>query len=120
MVTELYLEGDDSIFQLAMPDVPPACIGEEAIAIEYHFDHGRASRRVALSEDPAKLANQQLLDPVQHALSPFSFAETWAWPASTKSSAPAPKLESSEARKSAALAISCGSATPPSGTTDAS
>jgi hypothetical protein len=31
-----------------MPDLPPACIGEEAIAIEYHFDRGRASRRVAL------------------------------------------------------------------------
>jgi hypothetical protein len=46
--------------------------------------------------------------------------QTCAWPPSANSSTPVTKLESSDARNSAALAISSGSATRPSGTSDAS
>jgi hypothetical protein len=49
MVRELRLEGDNYIFHSAMPDVPAAWIGEEAVAIEYRLDRGRAPYRVARS-----------------------------------------------------------------------
>ena len=48
--------------------------------------------------------------------SPGVVVQTWAWPPSTKNSAPATKLASSEARKATAFAISAGSATRPIGT----
>jgi hypothetical protein len=38
MIRELRLEGDNRIFQRAMPDVPAARIGKEAIAIEDRLD----------------------------------------------------------------------------------
>jgi hypothetical protein len=46
-------------------------------------------------------------------------AQTCAWPPSAKSSTPVTKLESSDARNSATLAISSGFATRPRGTCDA-
>ena len=47
---------------------------------------------------------------------PSVMVQTWAWPPSTKNSAPATNPESSEARNATTLAISSGSATRPIGT----
>src|SRR6202012_3003496 len=115
MVRELYLEGDNRIFQPAMPNVPAAWIGEDAVAIEYRLDRGRAPYWVALAEDLVKVANQQILDAVQHALFPFVYAQTCACPPSANSSAPVTKLESSDQRNSAAPAMSSALATRPIG-----
>jgi hypothetical protein len=51
-----------------MPDMLAARIGEEAIAIEYRLDRGRAPCRVVLPEDFVKVANQKILDAIRHAL----------------------------------------------------
>ena len=45
MIRELRLEGDNRIFQPAMPNVAAAWIGEEAVAIEYRLDRSRAPGR---------------------------------------------------------------------------
>ena len=88
-----------------------------------HWTLDLKARRIALAEDPVKVANHQSLDAVQHVLfslvCAFVCAQTCAWPPSTKSSTPVTKLESSDARNSAALAISSGSATRPSGSSEA-
>jgi hypothetical protein len=42
VVRELCLEGDNRIVQGSMSDMLAAWIGEEAIAIEYRLDRGRA------------------------------------------------------------------------------
>lgn len=52
MARELRLEGDNRIFRPATPDVPVARIGEEAVAIEYRLDRGRALCRLALRRRP--------------------------------------------------------------------
>jgi hypothetical protein len=41
-----------------MSDVPAAWNAEEAVAIEYPLDRGRAPCRVALAENLVKVANQ--------------------------------------------------------------
>jgi hypothetical protein len=119
MVRVLRLKGDNRIFQPVMAEVPAAWIGEEAVAIKYRLDRGRAPCRVVLPEYLVKVANQQILDAVRHALFSLVCAQTCAWPPSANNSAPVTKLESSDARNSAALAISCGSATRPRGSSDA-
>ena len=78
MVRELRLEGDHRIFHPAVPDVPAAWIGEEAVAIEYRLDRGPASYWVALAEDLVKVANQQSLDAVRHELFSLVGAQTCA------------------------------------------
>src|SRR5882724_9798008 len=49
-----------------MSDMLAAWIGEEAIAIEYRLDRGRAPCRVAFPEDFVKVANQKILDAIRH------------------------------------------------------
>ena len=58
MVRELRLKGDNCVFQLAIPDVPAAWIGEQAVAIEYRLDRGFAPCWVVLAEDLVKVADQ--------------------------------------------------------------
>jgi hypothetical protein len=77
-----------------MPDVPAAWIGVEAVAIEHPLDCRRAPCRAALAEDLVKVANQQSLDAVRHALFSLVCAQTCAWPPSANSSTPVMKLES--------------------------
>jgi hypothetical protein len=86
---------------------------------EYRRNRSRAGCQVALAEDAVKVAYQQILDAFRHALFSLACAQTCAWPPSANSSAPVTKLESSDARNSAALAISSGSATRPCGSSDA-
>ena len=68
MARELRLEDDNRILQPATSDVPAARIGEEAVAIEYRLDRGRAPCRLALAEDLVKVATQKILDAIRHAL----------------------------------------------------
>ena len=76
MVRGLRLGGDNCIFQRAMPGVPAGWIGEAAVAIKYRLDRARAPCRVALAEDLVKVANQQSLDAVRHALFSVASAQT--------------------------------------------
>ena len=68
VVRELCLEGDNRIVQGSMSDMLAAWIGEEAIAIEYRLDRGRAPCRVAFPEHFVKVANQKILDATRHSL----------------------------------------------------
>jgi hypothetical protein len=78
-----------------MSDMLAARIGEEAIAIKYRLDHGRAPCRVALPEDFVKVANQKILDAIDMRCSPLSLLRT------------APGIGEELCRETGAAAIPC-------------
>src|SRR6266436_10124925 len=79
-------------------------------------DRRAATHRIAFAEDLLNVAVKQFVDTVIHDISPWLLtvaqpqsrceqsAQIWACPPSTKSSVPAMKLASEEARKTAAPA----------------